>query len=191
MKRVLFAVAVAGAMTAPNLAKAQTAGAPASDSARPSVRQATIESARKLIEVMHVDQTYDRVFKPMVGVLAAAVLPAMEKDGSVPEAVRTELATNEGKARVGRVVGDEFMAAFRARYSLLKEAMAKEYAAAFTEDELQAIIAFYSSGVGAKALALAPEIAAKVQVQARAIGEEAGKDAYRHILDRLDTRRGT
>jgi hypothetical protein len=74
---------------------------------------------------------------------------------------------------------------------LLKEAMAKEYAAAFTEDELQTIIAFYSSGVGAMALALAPEIAAKVQVQARAIGEEAGKDAYRHILDRLDTRRGT
>ena len=191
MKRVLFALTVIGAMTAPHWAIAQTADAPSPAGARPAVRQATIESARKLIEVMHVDQTYDRVFKPMVGVMAAAVLPAMEKDSNVPESVRDELATNEGKVRVGRVVSDEFMAAFRARYALLKEATAKEYAAAFTEDELQTIIAFYSSGVGAKALALAPDIAAKVQVQARTIGEEAGKDAYRHILDRLDTRRGT
>lgn len=190
MKFSTIIALIAGAAPIANPASAQTAGAQLPVSAKTAAHQGTIESARKLIEAMHIDQTYDRVFKPIVGIMAAAILPNMEKDGTLPEKVRDELATSEGKSRIGKMVSEEFLAAFRVQYPQLKEATAKEYAAAFTEDELQAIIAFYSSGAGAKALALAPEIAAKVQVQAQAIGQAAGKDAYRHILDRLDTRRG-
>lgn len=182
-----FVLAVLSALAISSPAGAQTAAPAPASTAKPG----TIESARKLIEVMRVDQTYDRVFKPIVGMMAIAILPTIEKDNAVPEDVRNELATNEGKARVGKLVSEEFLAAFRARYPQLKEATAKEYAAAFTEDELQAIIAFYSSGVGAKVLTLVPEITAKVQARAQSIGEDAGKDAYRNILNRLDTRRGT
>lgn len=150
----------------------------------------TIESARKLIEAMHLDQTYDRMFKPLTGLMAASLLPAMEKDPSVPADVRAELGTNQGQTRIGKIIRDELYASFHARYGKMKEATAKEYAAAFTEEELQTIIAFYSSGVGAKVLSLAPEISAKMAVYGQTVGREAGEEAYRHVLDRLDTKRG-
>jgi len=83
---------------------------------------------------------------------------------------------------VSAIVTDEFTSAVRARYSDIAEAVAEEYRKAFSEDELKAILTFYSSPAGAKLLSVQPRLQQTLSEQ----GRDAGVAAFPKIKARLD-----
>jgi hypothetical protein len=166
--------------------KSVAAPVPQAGPARPGL----IETARKLVELLHISATYDRLFQPLIPLMVTSILPTMEQDKSLSQSVQDELKTDDGKVRIGKIIGEELVAAFRRQYPLMIEQTAKEYSQEFTEDELQSLLAFYGTPVGAKALRLVPEITQKLQAYGRTVGKTAGEDAYGHIRQRLDPKNG-
>src|SRR3954464_4960904 len=53
----------------------------------------------------------------------------------------------------------------------------------FSDEELDAVIAFYETPIGRKALSVTPKIVAEVQETGRAMGSELGKASMTEVLD--------
>jgi len=145
----------------------------------------TVETARKLIGTMKLNRTYDAMFAALIPMMADAVMGSLEHDSRTTALIsQIEASRPDGRLHLKAIFSEEFAAAIRARYPALEEATAKEYAGAFTEQELQTLLAFYQSGVGAKALVVLPQLQARIGEAGRKIGQEAGAEAGRKGIER-------
>ena len=153
--------------------------------AKPVGAPGTVETARKLIGMMKLDRTYDTMFATLIPVMTDAVMGSLEHDDRTSALVaQIEASRSDGRVRLKAIFSEEFSSALRTRYPALVEATAKEYASAFTEQELQTLLAFYQSGVGAKALVVLPQLQARLGAAGREIGQEAGREAGRKGMER-------
>ena len=179
MRRV--ALALLGALIVAGPAIAQ------SPKSAPVATDARLTLARQMIDLLRLDQMYDAMFVQLAPAFAQAVLGAMATDAASKPLYDTLVARDHGsKDRMIAILSQEFMAAIKRQYPALKDGAAKEYAAAFTEQELRDILAFYSSGAGAKALALMPQLQTQLAVQGQALGRAAGEDAARRAMARIE-----
>lgn len=173
--------AVTAAVMALTCAASASAQTPAASVA--TVAPGSTASARKLIDLMGVERQFDLMFVQLMPLMTGNIVQALAKDG--PPAIHKELETEEGKARINGILGEEIMKSLRARYGDLKKNAAREYAAIFSESELQGLITFYGSPLGAKTLKALPELQQKLSAAGRDIGMVAGMEAVPRAMERI------
>ncbi|MFA5965050.1 MAG: DUF2059 domain-containing protein [Sphingomonas sp.] len=145
----------------------------------------SMETARKLVDIVKLERTYDAMFATLIPIMTDAVMGSIEHDDRSSALVaKMEASHPDGRDRLKAIFSEEFATAIRKRYPALKEATAKEYATAFTEQELRDLLSFYQSGVGAKALVVLPQLQARIAAAGRKIGEESGVEAGRKGMER-------
>ncbi|MGR6330569.1 DUF2059 domain-containing protein [Sphingomonas sp. XXL09] len=146
----------------------------------------TITTARSIVAAMHIEQTLDPVFAQIMPLVSTNVITAMQRDPAIPATLKARLSTADGQAQVSKIVAEEIGAAYRARYDSIAAALSEEYSRSFSETELQAILSFYRSPAGAKLIQTQPAIQKVMSEQGRAIGREAGMDAFPKIIQRVN-----
>lgn len=175
-------VALAIAVPHPAQAQSQSPSALASDAAN----RGTIATANKLLELTRVEQTLDFSFQSLLPTFAQAVIGSAGASEEAKAFIQRLLAKPNGRARLEQLLREEFQASLRRRYPVLMRKIAERYAAAFTEAELQQLIAFYSSGVGAKSLILIPQLQQSLSQDGELVGREAGAEAGARAFDRAE-----
>lgn len=138
---------------------------------------AALAAAKKLLVMMHADQTIDRMMGSLVPVITPAVLGALEHNEATQGPMQKLESQPNGRERLMAIFSEEFLKAFRARYPAIIDGAAQEYASVFTARELNEAIAFYSTGTGAKFLALSPQLQQTIGARAGEIGRQAGEEA--------------
>ncbi len=166
-------------MAAPVAAQTAPAPAPVADAG------GRIETARTLVAKMNLEKTLDFQFSSVMPLVAGNVVSGLQGDSGTPQSIKDRLATAEGRAQISQIASEEMLAAFRARYPAIAEAVAEEYRRNFSESELKAITAFYDSPTGQRLLQLQPQLQQRLAEAGRAVGQEAGMAAYPKILARI------
>jgi len=178
----LCALLTATLLAAPLPAAAQVApGAPVVPAAVPG----SIETARAIVARMQIERTMDPLFQQIMPLMISNVENAMLADAQTPDALKLRLKTDAGRKQVGAIISEEFTAAFRQRYSDIAAAAAEEYRKLFSEPELRAILAFYTSPAGARLLQAQPQLQQVLSAQGRVLGQKAGMAAFPKIQVRL------
>lgn len=147
---------------------------------------ARLAAAERLLGATHIDQQYDAVLTRMIPVITVQMFSSLKENVAVPAAVRTHLAEPENAAQAERIFAEEAMKGFKGQYAAMRTATAREYAAVFTTDELNQLIAFYASPIGQKSLAVQPELQNKLMPIGMAAGRDVGRGAMLRTLDRLN-----
>ena len=178
----------AASLPLPALAAASTA-APSPTMVRPvpsvPVDSAALAVARQIVAAVHTDQTLDRMMIQFASPFGTSVVNALLADpGSAPSINLLIKNGAGGRPKLEAIFSQEFMIAIRRTYPEIEESAAHEYARRFSANELRTILAFYSSGVGAKVLALMPEIQTTMAARGRELGMAAGKEAGEHGIAR-------
>lgn len=181
MVRVAVSAALAGLCFA-GAADAQTKDI--SVAATGAVDADRLASAKVLIGLMNLDGTLDRMYVQLAPVFAKSIVGALSGDTTTQPVLAAIRAKPDGETKLESILAQEFMASMHAQYPAMKDAVAEEYAAAFTKGELDAIVAFYRSGPGAKALRLMPELQVKMALRGQALGRNAGEQAGRRAMER-------
>lgn len=148
---------------------------------------AKIAAASKLIESLHIDAQYDVLFTQMLPPMTQQVFSAIRNDATIDPRIRRYLADDNNMASAQRFFATESLAGFKARYAALKLATAKEYARAFTLDELAGLANFYASPLGQKTLSVQPLIEQRLFPIGADAGRDVGADAMRKTLEKLLT----
>lgn len=180
MTPLCFALLLAGA--APAAAQPAPVRAPTE-----SIDPARLAAGRQLVELLNLEQTLDTMFVPLMPVFAQAVIGMLQADPDTRQVMTVLLDKGDGgQEKFVAILSQEFFKSIRARYGMFKESAATEYARAFTEPELRELIAFYSSGTGAKALKIAPELQKRMSRAGEEIGRKAGEEAGRRAFERAE-----
>ena len=174
-----FLAALATPLAAPQVAAAPTPPPVSANSEAPR-----LAAARRMIALFNLDDTLDRIYVQLSPVMAKAVIGILADDERAKPAMTTIMSRENGSERFVAIMSQELMTEMRSHYPELKERAAKQYAAAFTLDELTALTAFYSSGPGAKALRLMPELQRQMALEGQEIGRTAGSEAGKRAFER-------
>jgi len=179
----MIALILAGAM----LQTAPPASPPTAPSSVQPFDQARLTAAARLIDLLQIDRTLDAMFVQLAPGFGQSVLGILATNPQTKAAI-DKLVTEapENRDRMVAILGQEFVTSVKRQYPGFKRQMAQEYATAFTLDELTAISGFYSSGPGAKALTLIPQLQAKMSVAGQAMGRLAGEEAGRRAFERIE-----
>lgn len=182
MRGMLFVALLA--VAAPSVAAAQDAPAIA------EVDSARLTAAKRLIGMMELKTVYDRLFIQLAPTFAQSVIGLMATEADSKAMIDAVVARDPGnRDRMLAILSEEFLVSMQRQYPELLDSAAKEYAAAFTTQELTEIANFYASGSGAKALKLMPQLQASMaksgEALGRAAGMEAGERAFERIADEL------
>ena len=158
--------------------------------ASPVLAQAdgAMAAAERLIEVTRIGAQLEQGFAMMIPTMAKNAMAQL----AAGEATRTmfeQLTQNDygRKQKMEAIFAEEFALAIRAQMPRLKREYAREYAAAFTTVELNALIAFFSEGAGAKYVAQTPMLNAKLAATSQRIGMEVGMVAMPKAMQRAKT----
>jgi hypothetical protein len=158
---------------------------PAISQVAPAAQPGTIATARAIVSKLRIERTMDPMFQQIMPLMTANVENAMATAPKTPEFLKAKLKTEEGRKQIGDIISAEFTAAFREHYPDIAEGAAEEYRKLFSEPELKAILAFYTSPTGAKLLEALPQLQQVLSEQGRALGREAGMTAFPKIQARL------
>ncbi len=151
-----------------------------------AVDQATLALARQIVATVHTDQILDRMMIQFAPVFGTTIVNSLLANPLTSAEIRQIFDNGTGgRPKIEAIFDQEFMAAVRRSYPAIEESAALEYASRFSPDELRAILAFYGSGVGAKALAMMPEIQAAMSAKGRELGAVAGKEATQRGVERI------
>lgn len=148
------------------------------------VDPAALSSAKKLLGMMQLGATIDRMMGSLVPMMAPAALGALEHNDVTQAAMQKMESQPNGRERLMAIFSEEFLKSFRARYPAIIDAAAQEYAAVFTSQELDQAIAFYGTNTGAKFLAMSPQLQQAVGARAGQVGREAGTEAGYRAMQR-------
>ena len=162
MRALGLAVGLLAVATPMGSAIAQPAVAPA-----PSPH--AMELARRMMKVMGMEDQVDNMVAAMLPVMADS--PALK---GLPEPARKLILDTTRE-----VMRDTFTPALIAR-------MTPEYASAFTETELEGIVAFYESPIGQAALKRTPQLAQKSIGIARELTPAAQAEVMRRVCEKID-----
>ncbi|HMI20088.1 MAG TPA: DUF2059 domain-containing protein [Sphingomonas sp.] len=182
MNILILAAAVAATPSAPVPVPPMATTVPAAP--LKTVDPAALASARKLIGMLHLDQTIDRMMGSLVPVMTDAVLGELDHNEATQATMQKMESQPNGRARLTAIFAEEFLKSFRMRYPALLDGAAREYAAVFTATELDQVIAFYSSGTGAKFLVVSPQLQQSVGAASSQLGREAGMEAGLRAMQR-------
>lgn len=182
LRYVLGAVLLVSAP--PHRAEAQSQ--PPSAAAGDAANRGSIATATKLLVLTRVEQTLELSFRSILPAFAQAVIGSAGASEEGKALIARITAQPNGRARLEQLLRDEFQASLRRRYPVLMRKMAERYAEAFNEAELQQLIAFYSSGVGAKWLILLPQLQQSLSKDSEAVGREAGAEAGARAFDQAE-----
>lgn len=180
-------LAVAGwlMLAAPSVSpQATPMQAPPKPVARVAPDPAAVALATQLIALADIDGTLDRLYVQLAPIFAQGVIGAMSNDESARDALRAIQAKANGHDRLIAILSQEFLRSMKRQYPAMKAKMAAEYADLFTRSELEAIITFYRSEAGAKALRLMPEIQQRMAQQGNELGRTAGAEAGLRAFER-------
>lgn len=155
-----------------------------------SDEEARIRIAGELLDLTGYDRQLDFIFEKLSPLFSQGVIGALQGDPAA-KAVVDELIT-KGKGGQGRfvaILGEEFLKAIKAQYPQIRASAAKEYAAAFSREELEAITTFYRTPAGAKSLRVLPDLQAKLgaagQQFGRIAGMQAGKKGFERAVNEM------
>lgn len=175
---LLLAVQAAPAAAPAPVSPAAT-GVSAADPAR-------LAAAEKLIVLTKIESTLDTMFVQLAPGYANTVIGSMLSDPSSKAGMEQLLARDPGnKSRIVAILSQEFMAAIKRQYPAYLKRAAAVYAESFTLEDLNAINAFYSSGPGAKALTLLPQLQLKLGREGQDLGRAAGAEAAEKAFARI------
>lgn len=159
--------------------------------AQPNAQTASlgaVAEASKLVDQLEFERVLDSMFGNLQGIFADNVVAAMERDQKQASYLGDLFQNGRGgRERFSAILGEEFTKAMRAKYPGMKQAAADEYARLFTAEELSALTAFFSSGVGEKWRSLSAQIEAAMGKWGERAGMEAGGTALMNALKRADT----
>jgi hypothetical protein len=160
--------------------------------AAPALAQAVdpgaMASAERLMEAMDVKGQFELMFQVSAPMMAKSAVAQLE----VSPTTRPMMEALSGgdyarKQRMEAILAEEYLAAFRVQMPRLIREMAREYAAAMTGAELDALTAFFRSGAGAKYVKLQPDLQRKLTQVNQQIGMEVGMVATPKALERAKT----
>lgn len=163
------------------------AAAPVAPTPAPAVAvdSARLAEAGKVLDAFHLERQYDAIFAKLVPVLTVQIFSGLKDNVKIPEKVRAALQDDTRGGEAQRLFATKVMAGFKARYPTLREKTAREYAIAFTLDELNALNAFYLSPIGQKTLTALPELQNKLFGLGATLGRTVGEDAMRATLEEM------
>ena len=179
---ILASTAVQAAPPLPPPVAAVPAAAP--------VDPARLTVAKQLLAAMHLDQQYDAIFSRLIPVMSVQLFSSLKNNTTVPASLRSYLADPANAAQAERVFAQEASAGFKSQYAEFSAATAREYAGAFSADELGQLLAFYRSPVGQKTLAVLPAVQAKLIPIGMAAGARIGQAALGRTIERLHLQPG-
>ena len=164
----------------------QAAAPAAPPQASEVIDPARLAAAKRLLSMMSLQQTLDRMFVQLAPGFATGVIGAMAIDPSTKGLIEDVIARDAGNHdRMVAILSQEFLRSIQARYPELLARAAEQYARAFTAAELTAIADFYATGPGAKALALMPQLQASMSQAGQELGKTAGMEAGRRAFERI------
>lgn len=152
----------------------------------PAHAQAGTEAtAAKLIRLMKMEGVLDTMFQQMAPMMTGQIMTALQQAPDAPADIKAMVTNPATGAQARTIMSEEVMKALRKRYPEIAAASAKEYAATFTEAELQTAIAFYQSPVGQRFVEAQPKLQAAMSRQGGIIGMAAGGEAVPAALARI------
>lgn len=147
---------------------------------------ARVRAATRVLMATHIEAQYDQAFGRLIPIITKQTFDSIKDNVKVPVALRNFLADESNLATAQREFAERVFKGFRARYPALIAATAREYAQAFTADELDALAAFYESTLGQKTLATLPALQGRLfnlgADMGRVVGEEAITQTLEHLL---------
>ena len=158
---------------------------PAMAQVAPATQPGSITTARAIVARLRIERTIDPMFQQIMPLMTSNVENAMLAASGTPDAIKAKLKTQDGRQQISAIIGEEFTTAFRQHYPDIAEGAAEEYSRLFSEAELKAILAFYTSPAGAKLIEALPQLQQVLSEQGRGVGREAGMTAFPKIQARL------
>lgn len=186
-----FIILAAAAPAAPAKAPPPAIVVPVAPPVAGAAAPAASAKALKLVELLHVEQTLDRMFDqlaPLAGTTVTTMLEANPDTRAYASTLFTKLPG--GRARLAQIMSEEMMREMRKDYPAIKAHLAAGYDTTFSPAELDELILFYSSGVGAKILAVQPQLQAQMEKVGQTLGEEAGRAAAPVAIRRAEKEAG-
>lgn len=167
---------------------AYAAPVPSASTASVNEKTPALSEAGKLVDVLDMERLLDDLFGNLQGLFAGNVIAALERDQTQASFLKNLFENGRGgREKFAALLGEEFRAAMRAKYPDMKQTAAAEYARLFTVQELQELVAFFSTGTGAKWRSLSPQVEKAMGQWGERAGMEAGGTALMNALKRADT----
>ncbi|MDO7841303.1 DUF2059 domain-containing protein [Sphingomonas sp. CA1-15] len=145
----------------------------------------SVETATKLIAALQLRGTFDRTFQQLTPLISNGVIASIQRASDAPADLKAKIENPASRQQVEKILGEEIMKSYRARYAQIIDATAKRYAATFSEADLKAALAFYQTPVGQRFIAAQSTLQAELGEQGRAIGAEAGREAIPIAIKRI------
>jgi len=156
---------------------AATPATTAPAAAQPSAAAAR-GSAEALVDLMGIEAKLDKTFAALGSAFGGLVIAQAQTEPQGAAWVNGLIAKLPGgRDRLVQILGEEYLKEIRKTYPALKAKVAEAYRGHFTDAELQEMIRYYSSGVGAKQLAFEAELQDIMAESGREAGREAGSAA--------------
>lgn len=178
-RRIAIAAALLAACSAPTLAQVAT---PA-----PVAGAGTLATATALVGAIRIEGVLDTMFRQITPLVSSSVMAAIEHEPSAPADIKARFADPVLRPKAQAILSEEILKAYHARYGELLGSVAREYAAMFSEADLQAALAFYRSPTGQRFIAAQPVLQAKMSEEGRKIGMAAGREAIPAAMKRIAT----
>ena len=164
----------------------QAAPAPPASAAARAADPASLAAAKRLIGMMKLEQTLDRMSSEPAPGFADSVIGVMATDLDTKTLIESVIARDANNRKLDKeILSQEFLSSIQRGYLVLLARASEQYAAAFTAQELTAIADFYSTGAGAKALALMPQLQASMSQAGQELGRTAGMEAGKRAFERI------
>ncbi|HEY0313483.1 MAG TPA: DUF2059 domain-containing protein [Allosphingosinicella sp.] len=148
-------------------------------------------AALKLVEAVQLEARMDAAFRKLVPLMGIQVTTTLEANPAT-RAYASQLFAKVpgGRARVADLMSEEFQKELRKQYPELKRAIAQAYDAMFTPQEMDELIRFFGSGVGAKYMASTERLQQETEAVSTKLGERAGIAAAPVALQRAEREAG-
>jgi len=143
-----------------------------------------LTAADKLVASLGMNQTIDRMLNKLVPLMAAAVMGQLDNNPATQPMMQQIESQPNGRDKLMQIFDEEMLKSMRARYPEMMDGVARQYAMAFSAQQLNELITFFGTGVGAKWVALSPQLQEQVGKAAGEIGKQAGVEAGRRMMER-------
>lgn len=144
------------------------------------------DNSEKLVEAMGTDQTLANMIAVMQPTVGKQVLYELENNPETKAMMGNVIGTKVSRDRAEAIISDEFTTEFRKSFPEIKAKLAQYLDSKFTDAEIDELIRFYSSGVGAKYIALQPEMQKTMQQVGMSVGMKAGMAAIPRAMERIE-----
>lgn len=190
MKYLILLAAVMSAAPAAARDSAAPAGV-AVPAAVPAPRADPSTTAKRLVEVLRAERSLDMLFSDLMPLAGGQAVSALEHNAQTREFVGDLIQRLPGgRDRLVQIFAEDFLGEMRARYPEVKSELAALYESRFTEEELNDMIRFFSSGTGAKYMEAQPQLQAHMRSVGEKIGARAGEAAAPKAIRRAQTEAG-